>query len=78
MEWEMTEQEAITKIARVLWKFDREHGIIPCWECNNLPVALPQMALSLELNTNYYGSIAKAIWVLVAPPTTEKEEKCQQ
>ena len=54
-------EEVREKIARKLWLYDRENHLIPCDSCSFRPVALPEMALSLKINTVHYGEQADQI-----------------
>jgi len=57
----MTEERIREEIAKALWLYDREHHLTPCEGYSFHPIALPEMALSLDMNTVHYGKLANQI-----------------
>jgi len=48
-------------IAEALWRYDRAHDIWPNKGTAGQPIALPKLALALEMNSAYYGPKADAV-----------------
>jgi len=69
----MTEEQIREKIAKALWLYDREHHLTPCEGYSFHPVALPEMALSLDMNSFHYGKLANQILSIKVGSLTLKE-----